>query len=116
MPTITHREPLPDNQYADILHEPNPEREAERARLGLLGRLASVLCLLQIYRHAPDEDEVLACVGNLIAFRRKRVGEARAKKETPARPFLWILAAARPDAVLAGLGSGAAPGWPPGST
>ena len=35
--------------YADICHEPDPAREAERARLGLLGRLAARPCLLELY-------------------------------------------------------------------
>src|SRR5690242_11970639 len=41
--TIIQREISRDAQYADILHDPDPNRDAERARLGLLGRLASML-------------------------------------------------------------------------
>jgi hypothetical protein len=70
--TVAHDELSPDAQHADLRHEPDPAREAERARLGLLGRLASVVCLIEIYSHAPNEDEVLACVGKIIAFRQKR--------------------------------------------
>jgi hypothetical protein len=95
----------------------DPAREVERARLGLLGRLAAILCLIEIYGHAPDEDEVLACVGKLIAFRQKCAREARKKKEqtgTFVKPFLWLIAAGRPTAVLAEDGSGPAPGWPQG--
>lgn len=39
----------PETQYADLRHEPDPARHAERARLGLLGRLAAVPCLLEVY-------------------------------------------------------------------
>lgn len=78
-PTVAHDEISPDAQHADLRHEPDPAREAERARLGLLGRLASILCLIEIYSGAPDEDEVLACVGKLIAFRQKQARSIRQK-------------------------------------
>jgi hypothetical protein len=123
-PTVAHDEISPDAQHADLRHEPDPAREAERARLGLLGRLASVLCLIEIYGHAPDEDEVLACVGKLIAFRQKRARSFRQQQARSARrraaderfvaPFLWILAAGRPERALAALGARKAPGWPAG--
>jgi hypothetical protein len=56
-PTVAHDEILPETQLADLRHEPDPARKAERARLGLLGRIASVLCLIEIYGHAPNAEE-----------------------------------------------------------
>jgi len=115
-PTVAHDEISPDAQHADLRHEPDPTRKAERARLGLLGRLASILCLIEIYSHAPEEDEVLACVGKLIAFRQKRVRTARRQKRLRklVKPFLWIIAAGRPTAVLSELGPMTTSGWPRG--
>jgi hypothetical protein len=115
-PTVAHDEISPDAQHADLRHEPDPAREAERARLGLLGRLAAVLCLIEIFGHAPDEDEVLACLGKLIAFRQKRAQSARRKKQARSdiKPFLWIIAAGRPASVLAELGACSVAGWPQG--
>ena len=120
--TVAHDEISPDAQHADLRHEPDPAREAERARLGLLGRLAAALCLIEIYGHPPDRDEVLSCVGKLIAFRQKRVRQFRKKRPRIARvraqvpvfvePFLWIIAAGRPSAVLAELSARPARGWP----
>ncbi len=119
--TVAHDEISPDAHHADLRHEPDPRRAAERARLGLLGRMASIVCLLEIYSGAPDEDETLACLGKLIAFRQRRRREASKKKratpppaETFVRPFVWILSAGRPAAVLSALGAIPAPGWPPG--
>ena len=40
-------------QHADLYHEPDPRRQAERARLGLLGRIAAFRCLIEVYGHAP---------------------------------------------------------------
>jgi hypothetical protein len=97
---------------------PDPARKAERARLGLLGRIASILCLIEIYSGSPDEDETLACLGKLIAFRQqRRRGLSKKKKrqtETFVRPIVWIIAAGRPTAVLTALAAIPVPDWPPG--
>src|SRR5262245_8311643 len=47
-------------QRADIRHDPDPARRAERARLGLLGHIAEVLCLIEVYGHAPGGGELRA--------------------------------------------------------
>jgi hypothetical protein len=118
--TVAHDEIAPDAHHADLRHEPDPTRGTERARLGFLGRMASVLCLIEIYSGTPDEDEALACVGKLIAFRQKRRRDARKKRkqgkqaETFVRPFVWIVTAGRPARVLATLPAVAARGWPSG--
>lgn len=117
--TVAHDEISPDAQHADLRHEPVVSRTAERAQLGLLGRLTSTLCLLELYGHAPGEDEVLACLGKLIAFRQKRARTFRRQRRpqqegAPVKPFLWILSAGRPDAVLEGLECVPAQAWPAG--
>ena len=42
-PTIVQYEISRDAQHADLRHDPDPARGAERARLGLLGRIAEIL-------------------------------------------------------------------------
>jgi len=44
--TVAHAEIAPEVLYADLQHEPNPARSAEREQLGLLGQLTSVACLI----------------------------------------------------------------------
>lgn len=119
--TVAHDEISPDAHHADLRHEPDPARAAERARLGLLGRMASIVCLIEIYSGAPDEDETLACLGKLIAFRQKRRRDARKNRrkrpsgaETFVRPFVWIVSAGRPTTVLAALSARKARDWPQG--
>lgn len=123
----------PNPRRADLRHEPDPTRDAERERLGLLGRIASVACLLELYSGAPNDDDVIACLGKLIAFRQQRQREAdrehealkrRLETETPGQalpaprsfvnPRCWIIAARRPAAALARLAAVAAEGWPRG--
>src|SRR5262249_23471012 len=65
--TIVEYEISRDAQHADLRHDPDPAREAERARLGLLGRIAAVLCLIEIFSHAPEGREVRACLSKHFA-------------------------------------------------
>ena len=122
--TVANDEISPETQHADLRHEPDPAREAERARLGLLGRLAAILCLIEIYGHAPNAEELRACLTKHLAFWQQRVRKARAhnkkrkeKQQPPeawVEPFLWIIAAGAPTALLLELRLGPAPGWPAG--
>ncbi len=71
--TVAQDEIASDPHHADLRHEPDPARGAERARLGLLGRIVSVVCLVEIFSGVPDEEESLASLGKLIAFRQQRL-------------------------------------------
>jgi hypothetical protein len=122
--TIAHHEISPESQHADLCHEPDPARDAERHRLGLLGRIAASICLIEIYSHVPDAEEFRACLGKHIAFWHDRARKARAsnKKRREAQqppepfiePFLWIITAGTPMSIVTKLRLNAAPGWPRG--
>ena len=122
--TVVHDEISPETQHADLRHDPDPAREAERARLGLLGRIAAVLCLIEIYGHAPGPEEFRACLTKHLAFWQQRARKARVhnkkrkeKQQPPeawSEPFLWILAAGAPTTMLLKLALAPAPGWPTG--
>jgi hypothetical protein len=66
--TIVNDEIAPDAQHADLRHEPDPARDAERARIGLLGKLAMSPCLIEAFAHAPDLREIRACLRKHLAF------------------------------------------------
>jgi hypothetical protein len=122
--TKVQAELTPETLAADLRHEPDPAREAERVRLGLLGRLAAGPCLLELYGHAPRVGELQACLTKHLVFwqerkRHDRQAKARARKTgqpSPplAEPFLWIIAAGRPTTVLKELRLEPASGWPEG--
>jgi hypothetical protein len=109
-PTVVHDEISPETQHADLRHEPDPARGAERKRLGLLGRLAAVVCLIEIYGHAPSAEEFRACLAKHIASWQERARKTRAdnkkrrRKRQPPGPFvdpsLWIIAAGAPTNLL----------------
>ena len=122
--TVANDEISPETQHADLRHEPNPTRKGARKRLGLLGRIAGALCLIEIYGHVPSAEEFRACLAKHIAFWRQRSRRARAdnkkrrkKRQHPQRfipPFLWIITAGAPTALLKRLQLEHAPGWPAG--
>jgi hypothetical protein len=123
----------PDPRRADLRHEPDPARNAERARIGLLGRIAAIVYIIELYSGAPNDDDAIACLGKLIAFRQQRQREAdkkrdalkkRMEKEEPGQeppaadafvsPLCWIIAARHPAAALARFAATPATDWPPG--
>jgi hypothetical protein len=99
-------------------------RRERSPRLGLLGRIAEVLCLIEIFGHAPDGAEVRSCVGKHFAHWEECAGRTRAKnrrrkeKGLPPEPFveplLWILAATVSAPLLREMEAKAAVGWPQG--
>jgi hypothetical protein len=120
--TVAHDEITTETQYADLRHEPDPAHQAERDRLGLLGRFAAYPCLLEIYSGAPSAGEFRACLAKHLAFWQQRARKARTDKssepEQPSEvlvaPFLWIIAAGAPTTVLTELKLEAAGSWPAG--
>jgi hypothetical protein len=111
-------------QRADLYHEPDARREAERACLGLLGRLAAVLCLIEVYGHAPRGAELRACqIKHFISWeqheRRTRAQNKQRKAEGEptvplVKPVLWLLVTAVSAPMLRELGVAVLSGWPPG--
>jgi len=122
--TVVQFEISRDAQHADIRHDPDPAREAERARLGILGRMAAVLCLIEVYGHAIDAEELRACLSKHFAhfsdcIQKSRAKNARRKQkglspEPTVEPFLWILVATISTPMLQKLKVDAAPDWPKG--
>ena len=116
-PTEAQAEISPETQYADLRHDPDPARIAGRTSLGLLGRIASSPCLIEIYARAPDAGELRACLVKHLAHWQRLARDARALKQqqaAPVEPSLWIIAAGTPASLVAELGLALADGWPEG--
>ncbi|HEX4416501.1 MAG TPA: hypothetical protein VH165_01320 [Kofleriaceae bacterium] len=108
----------PETQYADLRYEPDPARQAARGRLGLLGRIAGDVCLLEVYSDAPSPEEFRACLAKHLAHWQQRARQSRAQaRAATARdaatedaasnaptagvaPALWIIAAGTPSTLL----------------
>jgi hypothetical protein len=114
----------PETQYADLRHEPDPARQAERDRLGLLGRLAAYCCVIEVYSRAPSAEEFRACLTKHFASWQERARKARSDNrkrneqqlppEAFADSFLWIITAGAPATLLTKLALTPAPDWPAG--
>ncbi len=110
----------PRCRYADLRYEPDPTRQAERDRLGLLGRLAAEPCLIQVYSQAFDAQTFRACLmKHLVSWQgHTKVARAanRSEPESPATAdlFLWIITAGAPRTVLTKLKLEPARDWPAG--
>jgi hypothetical protein len=121
--TVVHAEITPEPLHADLLHEPDPAKSAERKRLGLLGRLVALPCLLEPYSDTPSAEEFRACLAKHIAWWQQRARQHRAdgRKSAepqpgrkPVDPFLWILCGGAPDSILTKLTLKATSEWPAG--
>jgi hypothetical protein len=120
--TVVHAEITPEPLHADLRHEPDPAKAAERKQLGLLGRLVSLPCLLEPYSDAPSAEEFRACLAKHIAWWQQRARQQRAdgrkSEERPRRklvdPFLWLLCGGAPDSILTRLTLKATSEWPAG--
>ncbi|HEX2691532.1 MAG TPA: hypothetical protein VHN14_33200 [Kofleriaceae bacterium] len=120
--TVTNDVINPETQYADLRHEPDPARQTERDRLGLLGRFAAFPCLIEVYSQAPNADEFRACLTKHLAFWQQRTRKARSdnkrseqqQQQPPEAPFLWIIAAGSPTTLLTELRLEPAANWPSG--
>jgi len=91
----TDAEIAPDAQRADFFYDPDPTRDADRAKLGLLGLLVATPCLLEFFSGVPSIEEVRGCLRKHLNF-----WHAREKKKPATPPMLWILSAGRPVSAL----------------
>ena len=113
----------PETQYADLRYEPDPTRQGERDRLGLLGRLAAHACLIEVYSEAPQAADFRACIIKHLAAWQQRARDARSESKKRDKPppredavasFLWIIAAGAPASLVTKLKLEHSPRWPTG--
>jgi hypothetical protein len=98
-------------QAVDMWFEPVPGHEAERARLGPLGRISTEACMLEPFHAAPGLREVRSCIRKQYNLAHWQEQEAEPTAREPSFPRLWILAGGRPESVLARFEMRAMDGW-----
>ena len=123
-PTVVQSAIFRDAQHADLRHDPDPARAAQWVRLGLLGRIAEVLCIIEIFGHAPSGAELRACLGKHFAHgeecerkARSQNKKRRERKLPPApivEPVLWLIAAVASASMMRKLEVKTVAGWPSG--
>jgi hypothetical protein len=101
----------------DLLFVPLPEKAEFRQRLGLLGRIAATVCLIEPYRNPPTEEEIRSCLLKLFIQHGERQREARRARQTLQRDdydLLWVLSPTLSDTFLADFRAQHEDGWEPG--
>jgi hypothetical protein len=90
-------------KFVDVLFVPDQAAESTTTELGILGRMAAGMCLLEPYRNAPTRTEVRVSVMKLVWVqedeRRKAEQDERRLNEDNL-PKLWILASTVSQPVL----------------
>jgi hypothetical protein len=98
----------------DLLFVPLSDKAAERAKLGLLGRIATTACLIEPYRNPPGDEDVLNCIMHLVIQRGERQRKANREKQTLSADdyeMLWVVGPTISKAVLAAFGAQSPEGW-----
>ena len=108
--------PSADAQAVDTFFEPDPAREAERRRIGLLGRMAEGPTMFELFRDPPGVAEMRACFRKQLGLDHSRGLEAAKSDGAPSPPFprLWVITTGRPERVLGGYGVAPMAGFPAG--
>jgi hypothetical protein len=108
--------PSADAQAVDTFFEPDPSREAERRRIGLLGRMAEGPTMFELFHDPPGLDELRACFRKQLGLDHSRVLEAAKGDEHRRPPFprLCVITTGRPERVLGGYGFSPTAGFPAG--
>jgi hypothetical protein len=99
----------------DVYFSPNPPEPL--LNLGLLGRFAQTRALFEPYRNPVTPDQILDCVGKLIAVKqalRREANRQNQKLETAREPRLWILTPTASPRIIQNIEGKLKPQWEEG--
>jgi hypothetical protein len=104
-------------KYIDIWFDPTPNSEMNTQDLGLLGRIATIPCLLEPFRNAPSHREIKTCQLKLLWVQQEQWRKAdRDNRELADTELahLWIIATRIDQPTLDKLAATPHPDWPNG--
>jgi hypothetical protein len=106
----TEVEVVAATQKIDVYAVPDPERAAERPKMGLLGDLSAEPALFEPFRNTPSLARVRRCLAKQLAWHHELERRARAsagaqtgKRAAPPSvvfPWLVVISPGRPEAVI----------------
>jgi Domain of unknown function (DUF4351) len=90
-------------KFVDVWFVPDQPTDSSTAELGILGRMAAGMCLLEPYRNAPTRTEVRVSVMKLVWVQedeRRKAEQDEQRLNEDSLPKLWILASTVSQPVL----------------
>jgi Domain of unknown function (DUF4351) len=111
------RKIVSETHEVEILFVPYEKVNENLTALGVLGQIATHLCLIEPFRNAIQLDDVEDCMGKLIAFTQECRRQAKREKQALKRteyPQLWILSPTVSNRVIEHFGAIQKPNWPLG--
>ncbi|WP_404783611.1 DUF4351 domain-containing protein [Altericista sp. CCNU0014] len=111
------RKIVSETHEVDILFVPHEKVQENLAALGVLGQIATHLCLIEPFRNSVQLDDVEDCIGKLIDFTQECRRQAKREKQNLKRaeyPQLWILSptVTVSNRVIEHFGAVQKPTWP----
>jgi hypothetical protein len=104
-------------KQVDVWFVPNRPVDPSLSNLGILGRMAQGMCLLEPFRNAPTRIEVRTCLMKLLWVQDDEQRKAKQINQSlpePELPMLWILAATVSQPVLQDASGVMKADWLPG--
>ncbi|NEP59639.1 MAG: hypothetical protein F6K31_21940, partial [Symploca sp. SIO2G7] len=104
----TSRDVKSEVRQVDVWFVPASSPATEAPHLGLLGKIASGSCLLEVFRNAPTAVEVRNCQSKLFSLHSELLRQARREKQSLKEaelPYLWILSPTGSSQFLQGFGT-----------
>lgn len=102
------REVVDETRQIDVFFSPNPDTNANRDYLGILGKMASTTILIEPFRNAPTKTEIRNCILKLLAMCAELQRKAKRDKtdfKEDDLPRLWILATSASLPILESFGA-----------
>jgi hypothetical protein len=93
---------------ADLWFELNPDAQAKRGELGLLGQLLTRNSLIEVFRNPASAAEIRSCEGKLFDREAELIRQAKRRKETLSEeslPDLWLIMPTASEAICKGFGA-----------
>jgi Domain of unknown function (DUF4351) len=111
------RKIVSETHEVDILFVPHEQVQENLISLGVLGQIATHICLIEPFRNSVQLDDVEDCIGKLIAFTQECRRQAKREKQVLKRaeyPQLWILSPTVSNRVIEHFVAVQKPTWPLG--
>ncbi|WP_017296401.1 hypothetical protein [Geminocystis herdmanii] len=106
---------MSEKREIDVLFTPTKPVPTTPETLGLLGKLAQTTCLLEIFRNAVNNDQIMDCIGKLITVRNNLLKSAKKEpKNQETSVFLWIITPTISDKILTGFNANTRENWEKG--